>query len=73
MKQDAGAEFIMTQLCYDVEQYKWWVDKIRKAGVTIPVDVGVMPVLQKEPSIRIRLQRQLNSARLGRTYRQIRR
>jgi methylenetetrahydrofolate reductase (NADPH) len=53
MKQDAGAEFIMTQLCYDVEQYKWWVDKIRKAGVTIPVDVGVMPVLQKEPTIRM--------------------
>ena len=53
MKQDAGADFIMTQLCYDVEHYEWWVEAIRKAGIYLPIDVGVMPVLQKEPTIRM--------------------
>lgn len=53
IKQDAGADYIMTQLCYDVNQYEWWVEKIRKAGVHLPVDVGVMPVLFKDPTIRM--------------------
>ena len=53
MKQDAGADFIMTQLCHDVEHYEWWVEAIRKAGVYLPIDVGVMPVLQKDPTIRM--------------------
>lgn len=53
MKQDAGGEYIMTQLCHDVDNYKWWVDSIRKAGIWLPIDVGVMPVLQKDPTIRM--------------------
>ncbi|MFZ7134643.1 MAG: methylenetetrahydrofolate reductase [Eubacteriales bacterium] len=53
VKQDAGADFIMTQLCHDVDQYAWWVDKIRKAGISLPIDVGVMPVLSKDPTIRM--------------------
>ena len=39
-KQDNGADYIMTQLCWDMEQFKYWLDAIRKAGVTMPVDVG---------------------------------
>jgi methylenetetrahydrofolate reductase (NADPH) len=53
IKQDAGADFIMTQLCHDVDQYEWWVEKIRKAGVYLPIDVGIMPVLLKDPTIRM--------------------
>lgn len=53
IKQDAGADYIMTQLCHDVNQYEWWVEKIRKAGITIPIDVGVMPVLLKDSTIRM--------------------
>lgn len=55
MKQDAGADFIMTQLCFDIEGYKRWYEAIRKAGVTIPVDVGLMPVLSKDATIRMSL------------------
>ena len=55
IKQDAGADFIMTQLCYDIEQFKRWMEQIRKAGITIPVDVGVMPVLTKESTLRMAL------------------
>jgi methylenetetrahydrofolate reductase (NADPH) len=50
-KQDEGASFVITQLTYDMEQFKYWYDAIRRAGVTMPVDVGVMPVLKKEPAI----------------------
>lgn len=53
MKQDAGADFLMTQLCYDVERFREWLDKIRRAGIHIPVDVGIMPVLTKKSVIRM--------------------
>lgn len=53
MKQDAGSDFIMTQLCYDVDGFARWLEAIRKAGITLPVDVGVMPVLKKESVIRM--------------------
>ena len=53
VKQDAGADYIMTQLCHDVDQYKWWAEKIRKSGILLPIDVGVMPVLSKDPIIRM--------------------
>ena len=46
-KQDNGADYIMTQLCWDMEQFKYWLDAIRKAGITMPVDVGVMPILDQ--------------------------
>ena len=52
-KQDAGADFIMTQLCHDVDHFAWWLEKIRRAGIYLPVDVGIMPVLAKEPTIRM--------------------
>ena len=35
-KQDNGADYIMTQLCWDMEQFKYWLDAIRKAGITMP-------------------------------------
>ncbi len=47
MKQDLGANYIITQLCYDLEQFKVWRDKCDKAGITIPIDVGIMPVTTK--------------------------
>lgn len=53
MKQDAGADFITTQLCYDVEGFSRWLDKIRKAGIYIPVDVGIMPILNKNSVIKM--------------------
>ena len=53
MKQDSGADFLMTQLCYDVERFKQWLDLIRKAGVVVPVVVGIMPVLNKNSVIKM--------------------
>ncbi|MDR1574065.1 MAG: methylenetetrahydrofolate reductase [Clostridiales Family XIII bacterium] len=51
-KQDKGASLILTQLCYDVEAYERYTERIRKAGVTLPLVVGLMPVLFKDPTIR---------------------
>jgi methylenetetrahydrofolate reductase (NADPH) len=56
-KQDEGADFIMTQLCWDMEQFRYWMDAIRAAGVTMPVDVGVMPVLDAKATINMALSR----------------
>lgn len=52
-KQDKGADFLMAQLCHDVEAYKRFIDRIKKAKVTIPVVLGIMPVLDKDAIIRM--------------------
>jgi methylenetetrahydrofolate reductase (NADPH) len=56
-KQDEGADFIMTQLCWDMDQFRRWMDAIRKAGITLPVDVGIMPVLDSAATINMALSR----------------
>ena len=57
MKQDNGADYIMTQLCWDMEPFERWLDRIRKAGVTLPVDVGIMPILDQAATINMALSR----------------
>jgi len=54
-KQDKGAQVIMTQLCHDVSAFERFLEQIRKAGVTLPVIAGIMPVLVCEPIIRMTL------------------
>lgn len=54
-KQDNGAEFLVSQLCHDVDAFIIFIDRIRKAGITIPVVLGVMPVLNKDAIIRMTL------------------
>lgn len=56
-KQDEGADYIMTQLCWDMDQFRYWMDAIRSAGVTMPVDVGIMPVLDIAATINMALSR----------------
>ena len=56
-KQDEGADYIMTQLCWDMDQFRRWMDAIRKAGITLPVDVGIMPVLDAAATINMALSR----------------
>ncbi|MDR0935679.1 MAG: methylenetetrahydrofolate reductase, partial [Oscillospiraceae bacterium] len=56
-KQDEGADFIMTQLCWDLDQFRYWRDAIAGAGITLPVDVGIMPVLDASATITMALSR----------------
>jgi methylenetetrahydrofolate reductase (NADPH) len=44
-KVDAGADFLITQLFFDNEIFFRFMDKVRAAGVAIPVLAGIMPVL----------------------------
>ncbi|KAJ1879644.1 methylenetetrahydrofolate reductase (NAD(P)H) met13, partial [Kickxella alabastrina] len=43
-KQDAGADIVVTQLFYDVDNFLVWVDKCRAAGITMPILPGIMPI-----------------------------
>lgn len=43
-KCEAGADFIITQPFYDVGIFVQWVGKCRKAGITVPIIPGVMPI-----------------------------
>ena len=56
-KQDEGADYIMTQLRWDMEQFERWLDKIRNAGIWLPVDVGIMPILDQAATINMALSR----------------
>lgn len=42
-KQDAGADFAITQVFYDAEAYLGLVAGARRAGVTIPIVPGIIP------------------------------
>lgn len=43
-KVDAGATRAITQFFFDVDGFLSFMDRVRAAGVTIPVSVGIMPV-----------------------------
>jgi methylenetetrahydrofolate reductase (NADPH) len=43
-KIDAGANFIFTQMFYDVDVFIGWVKELRAAGITVPVIPGLMPI-----------------------------
>jgi methylenetetrahydrofolate reductase (NADPH) len=44
MKVDAGADFAITQMFFDSAFFYDYMEKARKAGITIPVLPGIMPV-----------------------------
>lgn len=43
-KVDAGADFIFTQMFYDVQIFINWVKRVRAAGITVPIVPGIMPI-----------------------------
>ena len=46
-KQDAGADFFVTQLFFDNSVfYRFW-EQAQKAGITVPITCGIMPFLGK--------------------------
>ncbi|PRW60307.1 5,10-methylenetetrahydrofolate reductase isoform B [Chlorella sorokiniana] len=44
-KIDAGADFVVTQLFYDVDRYQQFVKDCRSVGISCPILPGVMPIM----------------------------
>jgi hypothetical protein len=44
-KLDAGADFVVTQLFYDVDIFIKWVKDCRSVGITKPIIPGIMPIM----------------------------
>lgn len=52
-KQDAGAEFFLSQLFFDNTAFYRFIDKARAAGITVPIDAGIMPIMGKSQITRM--------------------
>ncbi len=46
-KVDAGAEHLISQLFFDNSYFYSFLEKARLAGVTVPIEAGIMPVVNK--------------------------
>lgn len=44
IKQDAGADFLITQLFFDNDYFYSFQEKARKKGINIPIHAGIMPI-----------------------------
>ena len=50
-KQDCGADCIVTRLCWDMDAFRYWLDAIRSSGIMLPVEAGVMPVVDQAETV----------------------
>lgn len=51
-KEDAGAEFFLSQLFFDTDSYYSFMERCAKHGITKPVSAGIMPVRTKDQILR---------------------
>lgn len=46
-KIDAGAEYIVTQMCFDNQRIFEFIERCRAAGITVPIVPGLKPFTTK--------------------------
>lgn len=51
-KQDAGADFFLSQLFFDTPSYYSFMERCAKHGITKPISAGIMPMRTKEQIVR---------------------
>lgn len=47
-KVEKGANFIVTQMCFDFDIYQNFVKRLRSEGITVPVIPGIRPLVSKK-------------------------
>lgn len=47
-KVDTGAEHLISQLFFDNQVFYDFVDKARLAGINVPIEAGIMPIVNKK-------------------------
>ncbi|GAC1653628.1 MAG: methylenetetrahydrofolate reductase [NAD(P)H] [Vulcanimicrobiaceae bacterium] len=52
-KVEAGAQFLVTQICFDNDKYFEFVERVRAAGVTVPILPGLWPITNYKQIARI--------------------
>ena len=52
-KQDAGASYFISQLFFDNEKFYKFQEEAGRAGITIPIEAGIMPVTNKKQILRM--------------------
>lgn len=50
-KQDSGADYIVTRLCWDMDAFRYWLDAIRASGIQLPIEAGILPVLDQAETV----------------------
>jgi methylenetetrahydrofolate reductase (NADPH) len=53
LKQDKGATRLNTQLCFNIDTVKRFIDDAKDFGISVPISVGVMPVLNPHQILRM--------------------
>ncbi|MDR1671597.1 MAG: methylenetetrahydrofolate reductase [Alistipes sp.] len=46
-KVDAGADYIVTQMCFDNDRIFSFIDRARRAGITVPIVPGIKPLASR--------------------------
>ncbi|MGX8698632.1 MAG: methylenetetrahydrofolate reductase [bacterium] len=52
-KQDAGADFLLSQLFFENASFYRFIDGARARGITLPVEAGIMPIMSKSQITRM--------------------
>ena len=47
LKVDAGAQNLISQLFFDNAYFYSFLEKVRKAGIRVPIQAGIMPIINK--------------------------
>lgn len=47
IKVDAGVQNLISQLFFDNGHFYNYIEKVRRAGITVPIQAGIMPVINK--------------------------